>query len=157
MKNHVISNNEEAQELIKRLQEYYHEPVLPLSSFCRAMSVWRDCIVKNNTDPNLLRQENQGGRYFNFLDELYVDIRKSNLLARLLYAKEPLRSRMCPIHKGHYDGNAMFFEKCPHLCDGTGWLRERAGDEGFSGIKIVETPDSEIGKRRVQKWFGKFR
>jgi len=67
-----------------------------------------------------------------------IDIRKSNLLGRLLYAKEPLRTRLCPLHKGHYNGEAMFFEKCPHLCDGTGWLRERPQDGGYTGITIRE-------------------
>jgi len=138
VKNYAINNDEEAQELLKRLEQYHGQPVLPLGSFCRAMRVWMDCVVKNNTDPALLQAgHNQGNKYFNLLDQLYIDIRKSNLLGRLLYAKEPLRSRMCPIHKGHYNGDAMFFNKCPHPCDGTGWLRERPGDEGFTGIKIV--------------------
>jgi hypothetical protein len=32
----------------------------------------------------------------------------------------------------------MFFKKCPHLCDGTGWLREREQDGGYTGISIQE-------------------
>ena len=75
-----------------------------------------------------------------------IDIRKSNLLGRLLYAKEPLRTRMCPIHKGqrtkdkgHWNRQAMFFAKCHLLCDGTAWLRERPDDGGYTGINIVET------------------
>jgi len=138
VRSHAIKNDEEAQELLKRLEQYYGQPVLPLGSFCRAMKAWMDCIVKNNTDPALLQAwDNHGNRYFSFLGQLYIDVRKSNLLGRLLYAKEPLRTRMCPSHKGHYNGDAMFFNKCSHLCDGTGWLRERAGDEGFTGIKII--------------------
>jgi len=42
--------------------------------------------------------------YFRFLDEIRIDIRKSNLLGRPLYAKEELSTRMCPVHKGHCDG-----------------------------------------------------
>jgi hypothetical protein len=145
--NHSIHNEEEARELLKRLEQYYGQPVLPLGSFCRAMKVWMDCIVKNNTDPVLLEAgADHGKRYFSLLKMVYIDIRKSNLLSRLLYAKEPLRSRMCPIHKGHWSGDAMFFNKCPELCDGTGWLRERPGDEGFTGIKIVEIQDPGAGK-----------
>ena len=156
MKNHTIRTEAEAQELIKRLEQYYGAPVLPLPNFCRAMSIWMDCILKNNTDSSLLRATpNHGHRYFGFLEEVYVDIRKSNLLARLLYGEEPVRSRMCPIHKGHWDGDAMFFKKCPHLCDGTGWLRERPGDEGFSGFKVVTTQDPATGKQWIQKWLDK--
>ena len=155
MKNRTIRNEQEAQQLIAQLERYYREPVLPLSRFCSTMNAWRECIVKNNTDPALARYANHGHQYYEFLEDVYMDIRKSNLLARLFFGKEPLRTRMCPIHKGHYDGNAMFFNKCPQLCDGTGWLRERPGDAGFTGIKVVEIPEPQIGKRWVQKWFGK--
>jgi hypothetical protein len=37
----------------------------------------------------------------------------------------------------------MFFEKCPHLCDGTGWLREKDTDGGYTGdmeIRLVKSP-----------------
>jgi hypothetical protein len=72
VKNHAIINDEEAQESLKRLERYYGQPVLPLGSFCRAMSVWKNCIVENNTDPALLRGAgNQGNDYFNVLDQLY--------------------------------------------------------------------------------------
>ena len=112
---------EEAQELLSRLEQFYKEAVLPLESFCRAIELWMDCIVKNNTDMALIQGGTRHGyRYFQFLNQMRIDIRKSNLLGRLLYAKEPLRTRLCPLHKGHYNGQAMFFEKCPHLCDGTG-------------------------------------
>lgn len=154
----AIRNREEAWEQLRRLEQFYGVPVLPLDAFCKAMGTWMDCIVKNNTDPTLKQGGAYHGRqYFEFLRVMWIDIRKSNLLGRLLYAKEPLRTGMCPIHKGHYSGEAMFFEKCPHMCDGTGWLRERPGDEGFSGIKIVRTQDPVTGEWWVQKWFGKFR
>lgn len=81
-----------------------------------------------------------------------MDIRKSNLLGRLLYAKEKFRTRMCPLHKGHWSGHAMFFEKCPHQCDGTGWLRESDTDGGYTGdteIKLVKSlPKPGKGKLR---------
>ena len=139
MKKKEILSTQEAQELLHRLEQFYKEPVLPLGKFCHAMRLWMDCIVKNNTDPTLMQGEaGHGYGYFRSLDQMRIDIRKSNLLGRLLYAKEPLRTRVCPLHKGHYDGEAMFFKKCPHLCDGTGWLRERERDEGFTGISVRE-------------------
>ena len=140
----------EAQQMLLRLEEFYREPVLPLHNFCRAMEVWFECIEKNNTDPALRRHEGeQGYKYFQFLNRMRIDIRKSNLLGRLLYAKEPLRTRMCPVHKGHYSGEAMFFTKCPHSCDGTGWLRERETDKGYTGIMVREAK-FEDGELKVK-------
>jgi hypothetical protein len=139
MEKREILSMEEAQELLSRLEQFYKEPVLPLESFCRAIELWMDCIVKNNTETALMEGGTRHGyQYFQFLNHMRIDIRKSNLLGRLLYAKEPLRTRLCPLHKGHYNGEAMFFEKCPHLCDGTGWLRERPQDGGYTGITVRE-------------------
>lgn len=139
MEKKEILSMQEARELLQHLEQFYKEPVLPLGKFCYAMERWMDCIVKNNTDPTLMQGEaGHGYRYFRSLSQMRIDIRKSNLLGRLLYAREPLRTRMCPLHKGHYDGETMFFKKCPHLCDGTGWLREREQDGGYTGISVRE-------------------
>jgi len=152
MKNDPIRSKEEAHELLRRLEQFYGEPVLPLGNFCHAMELWMDCIVKNNTDPTLIQEGiNHGQKYFESLKLMRIDIRKSNLLGRLLYAKEPLRARMCPIHKGHWNGQAMFFAKCHLLCDGTGWLRERPDDGGYTGINIFETEaKTEGGKLKIK-------
>jgi hypothetical protein len=61
-----------------------------------------------------------------FTRHLLIDIAKSCLLYRLIYADEPLRSRRCPVHKGVWSG--WSFEPCacsfgPNL---TGWLPEEA-------------------------------
>ena len=142
----AIRSKAEAQEQLRRLEQFYDAPVLSLGDFCKTMGTWMDCIVKNSTDPVL----KQGGikhaeEYYKFLNQMRIDIMKSNLLGRLFYAKEPLRTRMCPLHKGHYNGEAMFFEKCPHLCDGTGWLRERPEDRGYKGIEITEAETRREG------------
>ena len=55
------------------------------------------------------------------------------------------------IGKGHWNGQAMFFEKCQLLCDGTGWLRERPADGGYTGINIFETEaKTEGGKLEIK-------
>ncbi len=134
-----IRSREEAREQLKRLEDFFGAPVQPLWAFCSGMSTWMDCIIKNNTDPELTQGSmSHGYKYYEALNQMRIDIRKSNLLGRLFYAKEQLRTRMCPVHKGHYDGQAMFFQKCPHLCDGTGWLRERQQDGGYTGISVHE-------------------
>src|SRR5260370_17317421 len=152
MRNDAIRSKEEAHELQGRLEEFYGEAVLPLGNFCHAMELWMDCIVKNNTDPTLTQQGiNHGQKYFESLKFMRVDIRKSNLLGRLLYAKEPLRTRMCPLHKGHWNGQAMLLQKCHLLCDGTGWLRERPEDGGYTRISIIETEAKiEEGKLKIK-------
>lgn len=151
MEKKEIRSTEEARELLQRLEQFYKEPVLPLDSVCDAIEVWMKCIEENNTDPALRRHDReQGYGYFKFLNHMRIDIRKSNLLGRLLYAKEPLRTRMCPLHKGHYDGEAMFFQKCPHLCDGTGWLREREQDGGYTGGLSIHEGKIEGGEFKIR-------
>lgn len=147
-----IRSREEAWEQLKRLEAFYGVPVLPLRAFCDSMSIWMDCIIKNNTDPVLTKEgTHHGERYYQTLNQMRIDIMKSNLLGRLFYAKEPLRTRMCPAHKGHYSGEAMFFQKCTQLCDGTGWLRENLGDRGYTGIKISELEAETITENGVTK------
>lgn len=155
MRNDAVLSKEEGNELQRRLEQFYGQPVLPLNNFCHAIELWMDCIVKNNTDPALHRDGIKHGHiYFEFLNLIRIDIRKSNLLGRLLYAKEQIRTRICPIHKGHFNAEAMFFERCPLLCDGTGWLREHPQDSGYTGMEINEvdgrTEDGKL-KRMVPK------
>jgi len=157
MQQKQFANSREAREMLLRLEEFYNEPVLPLHHFCRAMELWFECIAKNNTDPALRRHDReQGYDYFKFLNHMRIDIRKSNLLGRLLYGKEPLRTRMCPVHKGHYNGEAMFFTACRHTCDGTGWLRERESDRGYTGISVHEAKfedgEFKIKDRDTGEW-----
>lgn len=152
MRNDALISRGEANKLQRRLEQFYGQPVLRLDNFCHAIELWMDCIVKNNTDPVLHRDAIKHGHiYFELLNLIRIDIRKSNLLGRLLYAKEPVRTRICPIHKGHFNAEAMFFEKCPLLCDGTGWLRERPQDGGYTGIQIIEVDGrTEDGKPKLK-------
>ncbi len=141
MKNDPIRSKEEAHELLGRLEQFYGEPVLPLGNFCRAMELWMDCIVNNNIDPALIQEGiNHGQKYFESLEFMRIDIRKSNLLGRLLYAKEPLRTRMCPIHKGHWNGQAMFLRNVTSCVTG------RGGSE--SARMMVDIPESTSLRRR---------
>jgi len=133
-----IRSEAEAEELLLLLQKFYGQPVMPLGRFCKAITTWMQCIVQNNTDPELSKTLLHGSDYYTFLNEISTDIEKSNLLGRLLFAREPLRTKKCPIHKGHWNGQAMFFEPCPEKCGGTGWLPERAEDQGFTGVLIRE-------------------
>jgi hypothetical protein len=147
----------EVKGLLQRLEKHYEEPVMPLHRFCDAITLWMRCIEKSNTDPELSKNGYQGRQYYKFLSQIEIDIRKSNLLGRLLYGKERFRTEMCPIHKGHWDGEAMFFDRCPHNCDGTGWLRARPEDGGYTGgLKILLLREvggeQQIKDPKTHKW-----
>jgi hypothetical protein len=62
------------------------------------------------------------------LSQLGLMIRKSCLLNRLIYGGEALRTRPCPIHKGHFAG--CKWDPCPAGCSFgaaiTGWLPNAA-------------------------------
>lgn len=106
----------EAEAALVALEQHFKQPVMPLSRFCTAITTWFRAIERANTDPDLMRPGGAQGRdYFNVLRRVERDIRKSNLLARLLWNKEVLRTTMCPTHKGRYHGD-------PCACQGTGWL-----------------------------------
>ncbi len=53
---------------------------------------------------------------------VFLQIRKSDLLFRLLYRGEELRSTPCPEHKGRWSGLEHPDNRCPHGCQFTGWL-----------------------------------
>lgn len=68
MRNHAVLSKEEANELQRRLEQFYGQTVLPLDNFCHAIELWMDCILKNNTDPALHRDGIKHGHiYFDFL------------------------------------------------------------------------------------------
>lgn len=58
------------------------------------------------------------------LSSVELSIRKSALLARLIYGGEKLRTQKCPQHKGHWSGLEHPDNQCPHGCGLTGWLPE---------------------------------
>lgn len=105
---------EEAKALLQKLSEHYKEPVMPISKYCSALKTWVSCIEERNKDGS----RGQGFEYHTHLRAILRDIRKSNLLYRILYRNDPFRIEKCPEHKGHWSG----IQKCPHGCDSTGWL-----------------------------------
>ena len=131
-----IEDAAQAEELLRALAEFYREPVMPISRYCNALETWVGCIQMNNgLYPSGMRPEGfampdrgdgHGASYVAILPGMLKDLRKSNLLYRLLYRGQPLRKRPCPQHRGHWSGWSK--DPCPHGCsDGmnlTGWLPE---------------------------------
>lgn len=111
---------DQAKLMLEQLSLYYKQPVLPLHRFCEALTSWARCIVELNTDPASYPRA-QGSEYWKHLQKIGLDIRKSNLLGRLLYSGEKLRTRKCPKHKGHI---SFSYEDRDCVCGQTGWLPE---------------------------------
>lgn len=140
----------EVAEMTEKLQKHFGQPVLPMSRFCNAIRIWFRAVETNNTDPGLTAGKAPdalfGSDYFKHLRRIEIDISKSNLLARLLYGGEPLRTEKCPAHGGHWDGHAQVILGCTYGCEGTGWLKtpERV-QSWLAGIRRLENKtDAEI-------------
>lgn len=112
--------DEEVAEMLNKLSEHFREPVMPVSHYCRAIGAWFDAITKLNRDAeNKPFRMRQGHTYWQHLRHVKRDILKSNLLGRLIYGGEKLRTEECPDHKGRWTGG---LDDCVHGCQGTGWL-----------------------------------
>lgn len=110
------------------LEEHYREPVYPVSHVCRAVRLWVDQIIDlNQQPPDEAHPSRQGAKYWDALNVIWVDVQKSNLLGRVLYRREPVRTRPCPVHKGHWTGAGPQYASCS--CQGCGWLPEVADDQ----------------------------
>lgn len=147
-----IESQAQAEELLRALSAFYKEPVLPISRYCSALEAWAGCIQMNNyRRPSSLipegfaqfEEDAHGATYAAILPAILTDIRKSNLLYRLIYRGQPLRKRPCPQHRGHWSGWSI--EPCPHGCsDGmnvTGWLPEPAPAAASEGVaRPAEAP-----------------
>lgn len=108
----------EVDRMLVELRAHFGEPVLPMSRFCSAIETWMmaiEALAQETADD----EWRQGYEYHTHLTQIRVDIHKSNLLARLLYGGESLRTQRCPLHKGRWSGTGM---GCSHGCGGTGWL-----------------------------------
>lgn len=105
------------------LERQYRQPVYPVSQVCQAVRHWADKIIAlNQQPPDETSPNRQGAKYWDVLDKIWIDIQKSNLLGRVLYGREPVRTRPCPVHKGHWTGRGPQYDACG--CEGCGWLPE---------------------------------
>lgn len=121
-----------AEKMLEQLSKHYRQPVLPLNRFCDAITTWMRAIEQNNTEEEARREhplgrwrpeDQHGHSYWQHLGKIKTDIRKSGLLYRLLFKGEKLRTRRCPVHRGHQMLGPSK-EACPHGCGFTGWLPE---------------------------------
>jgi hypothetical protein len=105
-----------AEDMLKRLSEHYGQRVAPVSKYCEALESWAEVV--NSKDYTRVDES--------AIDVLRLAIYKSNLLYRMVYLGEPLRTIKCPTHDGHWSG-MHFSDKPPCECTDragniTGWL-----------------------------------
>lgn len=126
-----VTNEQEAKEALAALKKYHGLPMMSIGVYCNAFNIYLKCLQE--------LEEGHRREYHQYLTQIGIDIEKSNLLWRLLYNGQKLRTKMCPIHKGHWSGCAP--EPCPEGCsngiDITGWLPEPDDPVGSSSNLLV--------------------
>lgn len=99
-------------------------PALKPEEFCKAFYTWAEaCQTELPGDDEDRRQwRKEFAVHWNFIA---LAVQKSCLLERLIYAREPLRTEICPRHKGKWSGWVL--EKlecgCQFGSNVTGWLK----------------------------------
>lgn len=109
----------EAQAMLKALSEHYKQPVMPVSRYCAKLEEWYRVFGESLLVDGKPRSEG-ADVLLTQMRSLWITVKKSNLLYRLLYLNEDLRQTPCPEHQGKWSGN--HWEPCPHGCQYTGWL-----------------------------------
>ena len=120
-----MMTRQQAEHMLHTLSEHYGEPVMPISRYCQALETWGHAVAANHS--------NEGDELHHIavvVGPVTLAIRKSNLLARLIYDGQKLRSQPCPVHKGHWSGCVFEDPGCGCVSGGnvTGWLPEPEED-----------------------------
>lgn len=109
-------SNWRAEQMLAQLSEHFGQRVAPVSRYCEALETWADVV--NSQDYTRVDKS--------AIDVVKLAIYKSNLLYRMVYLGEPLRTIQCPTHKGQWSG-MHFSDQPPCQCTDrsgniTGWL-----------------------------------
>jgi hypothetical protein len=129
---HGSLSGEEVAAYEGALARHYGEPVRPVSRYCKAFETWARALderkerVEALSDDDPRKQPETNDALTKIADLSFLialSIRKSNLLYRLIYEDQPLRTEMCPEHQGRWSG-CVWDEYCECMdgYDVTGWL-----------------------------------
>lgn len=115
----TLSDPEKREQIFHELREFFGEPCMPVSKYCKALETYASLPEKDEKFREMYRR-------------LQIDISKSCLLDRLIYCGEELRTVKCPVHKGHWSGIKFGNDECE--CVGscgctTGWLSNKKADK----------------------------
>jgi hypothetical protein len=111
------------------LEKHYGEPIWPISDFCDRLGLYIQALKEGREDKRAFYTSSP---YSKEITDFLIDngptiitfARKSNLLFRLLYLRQPLRTKKCPKHQGHWSGCKFGLDGCECQVgfDVTGWL-----------------------------------
>lgn len=114
------------------LREHYGEEVRPIHEVCQAIQTWLGAICDEHLaeiTPDEPWRDTQLHKLANAVHDTGLGVSvmasKSNLLYRLIYLRQPLRTEKCPEHQGHWSGYDDPRGKPCACCVGydiTGWL-----------------------------------
>lgn len=105
---------DEAKAMLERLTKHYGDPVMPVSRYCAALNLWASALRMKADRLSLIQDPNEhvkdeaasAEKFADKVGDVFMQITKSNLLWRLIYAGESLRKEECPVHKGCWSGCA---------------------------------------------------
>jgi hypothetical protein len=151
-------------EYTDALTRHYGEPVRPVSQYCQAFADWRRAIGEKVKRIRAGEERCPWGdegweEICGAYDRVTTAIPKSNLLARLIYGGERLRSKPCPEHHGRWSGCVFSADEitcgCGASANITGWLAENDDDRrryvgGPIGMIIEEPAEPRASRLRTK-------
>jgi hypothetical protein len=113
---------EEAELLRQKLAAHYRDQVLTVKEFCSIFREWSKVagvfIAEMLGHRRRLGESELRPEPFD-AEGIFLAASKSDLLGRMIYGREKLRTKPCPTHQGTWSG---CFIDCE--CGGCGWLPE---------------------------------
>lgn len=123
------SNMAEIEEAHRVLREHYGDEVRPIKEVCGGIFRWLDAIKAEHYTDSDDQALSTIARSYAAAGFVTITAAKSNLLYRLLYLRQPLRTEKCPVHDGHWAGYPSIIGgesstacACQVGLDITGWL-----------------------------------
>ena len=112
----TLDDPEKLEQVLHELREFFGEPCLPASKYCKALTTWAHIQSENE-------KNEQFAQFYRVIEN---SIYKSCLLDRMIYGGEELRTEPCPVHKGVWSGISFGEGKCECSTGScactTGWL-----------------------------------
>jgi hypothetical protein len=131
----------EVKEMLTKLRAHFGEPVMPVGQYCAALNLWASALrmkvdraeaaAAAEPESEYAKDDlKQAEKFASDVGYVFMMITKSNLLSRLIYEGESLRTEMCSVHKGRWSGCAWPEKpcECQNMQGGgagsnvTGWL-----------------------------------
>jgi hypothetical protein len=115
-------------EVARFLEEYKAGiPVMPVTFFCEFLEKWAELYGVPQKEERNEGENKHRAEFVERVRDVFLQIRKSNLLWRTIYRGEAPRTEPCPIHKGRWSGcNIPEETPCRGACmsgnNVTGWL-----------------------------------